>query len=207
MQKSGRVGRPLSADSADTRQRILASARSHFAHFGYRSTTNRQIADDVGITSGAIYHYVASKAELYAAVYCDTIDRVYTQFEIVAAECDTVSEQFVAILQKAIEMQRAEPSIIGFIGEVGAEMRRHPDLVVLLAPQRGRHTILLTSLVTAAADRGEIHPDIDPLAIVDLFTAILMGLAQFNAVTGDHDRYDSAVEVFERLISGTLITD
>ena len=52
------------------------------------------IADDVGITTGALYHYTESKAELYAAVYCETINEVYTEFETAAAEhtgCSTSS--------------------------------------------------------------------------------------------------------------------
>ena len=50
-----------------------------FARDGYEATTNRSIAKASGITSGAIYHYFDSKAELYAAVYEEVYDRVFAE--------------------------------------------------------------------------------------------------------------------------------
>jgi AcrR family transcriptional regulator len=205
MGTTGRVGRPPAGDSAETRRRILLAARVRFARDGFRATTNRLIADDVGITPGAIYHYVESKAELYAAVYCDTIDRVYTEFEGVAAAHDHLLEQYTAVLRRACELQVADPSITGFIVAVAQETQRHPDLLALLSPQRGRHARFFSGLVEAAAERGELLDDVDRRALADLLGAVLTGLARMSAAAGDPLRYGAAVEVLERFFDGSLV--
>ena len=207
MATNGRVGRPPAGDSAETRRRILQAARIRFAHDGFRATTNQRIADDVGITPGAIYHYVESKAELYAAVYCDTVDNVYTEFEQASAGAGDLQSQFSAVLWRATELEMADPSITGFIVAVGQETQRHPDLLALLAPQRGRHQRFFSGLVAAAAERGELRDDVDQRALADLLGAVLSGLARLAAQGGEPQRYAAAVEVLERFFDGSLVTD
>jgi AcrR family transcriptional regulator len=206
MGSNGRVGRPPAADSAETRRRILQAARIRFARDGFRATTNRLIAQDVGITSGAIYHYVESKAELYAAVYCETIDHVYTEFERAASREEYLLDQFTAVMRRACELQADDPSITGFIVAVAQETQRHPDLLASLAPQRGRHARFFSGLVTAAAERGELQVDVDQRALADLLGAVLTGLARMAAAAGDATRYTAAVDVLERFFDGTLVT-
>ena len=201
---ASKVGRPRHGDSAETRRRILQAARVRFARDGYRATTNRLIADDVGITSGAIYHYVDSKAALYADVYCATVDELYTEFERVAEEHDDLFAQYRAVLQRACELQMDDPSITGFIVAVAQETQRHPDLMALLSPQRGRHSGFFSGLVSGAAERGELAPDIDRRALADLLGAILTGLARMSAAAGDPARYTAAVNVLDRFLDGSL---
>ncbi len=206
MGTTGRVGRPPAGDSADTRRRILGAARQRFARDGFRSTTNRLIADDVGISSSALYHYYASKAELYAAVYCDTVNEMYNEFEAAAAGRADVLQQYTAVLARACDLQAADPSITGFLVAVAQETQRHPDLLSLLAPQRGRHARFFTDLVAAAAARGELYPDVDLTALADLMGAVLTGLARMAAAAGDPQRYVAAVAVLDRFVDGSLLT-
>jgi AcrR family transcriptional regulator len=206
MGSTGRVGRPPACDSAATRDRILGAARVRFARDGYRSTTNRLIAEDVGITTSALYHYFESKDQLYAAVYCDVIDRVYTSFEEAAADERHLLDQYSAVLRRAHDLQLADDSIIGFIVAVALETQRHPDLAVLLTPQRGRHARFFSDLVERAYARGELQPDVDRQALADLLGSVLTGLARTAATAGDPQRYPAAVAVLERFFDGSLVT-
>jgi AcrR family transcriptional regulator len=200
------VGRPPAGNSDDTRRLIVIAARERFARDGYRATTNKLIAADVGITPTAIYHYVDSKAALYAAVYCDTIDRVYTEFEHAAKSESHLLARFSAVLRRANELQLADPSIAGFIVAVAQETQRHPDLLSLLTPQRGRHQRFFLGLVADAAADGELQPDVDQTGLADLLGAVLTGLARMTAVAGDPSRYSAAVDALERFFDGTLVT-
>lgn len=205
MTSMGRVGRPPAGDSAETRRRIVSAARERFARDGYRATTNRLIAEDVGISSSALYHYFGSKAELYSAVYCDTVDEMYTQFEAAARSETHVLDQYTAVLARACEMQADDPSITGFLVAVAQETQRHPDLLAMLAPQRGRHLRFFSELVDAAAARGELYSDVDLRALADLLGAVLTGLARMAAAAGDPQRYTAAVEVLQRFVEGSLL--
>ena len=203
---SSKVGRPRDGDSAETRRKILQAARVRFAQDGFRATTNRMIAQDAGITSGAIYHYVESKAELYADVYCSTVDHLYTEFERAAAEHETLFDQYGAVLRRAAELSLDDPSITGFIVAVTEETRRHPDLLALMTPQRGRHARFFAGLVEAAHRRGELAPDLDLRALTDLLGSVMTGLARMSHAAGDAARYTAAVEVLERFLDGSLLS-
>lgn len=200
-----RVGRPADADSAETRRRLLDVARVQFARDGFRATTNRSLAADAGITPGAIYHYFDSKADLYAAVYCEAIDRVYTSLEQAADTEERLLDRYAAVLRRAHELQDEDPSITGFIVAVALETQRHPDLLERMSPQRGRHARFFAGLVGDAVARGELQPGVDAGAVADLMGAVLTGLARMAATAGDARRYTAAVGVLERLFDGTLV--
>lgn len=200
-----KVGRPPSGNSDETRRLILEAARQRFARDGYRATTNKLIAADVGITPTAIYHYVESKAELYADVYCDAIDLVYSAFEEAAATESHLLERFSAVLRRANELQVADPSIAGFIVAVAQETQRHPDLLELIGPQRGRHQRFFAGLVRDAAAAGELDDDVDLDGLADLLGAVLTGLARMANVAGDPARYTAAVDMLERFLDGSLV--
>jgi len=57
----------------DRRVRILEVATRRFAESGFEATTVRQIADDVNILSGSLYHHFASKEEMLHEIVRDTV--------------------------------------------------------------------------------------------------------------------------------------
>lgn len=63
--------------SDDTRTRILATASSHFARYGFEGAALRKIAEDVGIKAASIFHHFpGGKAELYAAIFDEIADTI-----------------------------------------------------------------------------------------------------------------------------------
>jgi TetR/AcrR family transcriptional regulator, cholesterol catabolism regulator len=79
----------MSREPADRHQQILAVAAALFARKGVAATTVREIADEVGILSGSLYHHFDSKeamvdqilapylkdlGEAYRLVLCRTAD-------------------------------------------------------------------------------------------------------------------------------------
>jgi AcrR family transcriptional regulator len=201
-----RLGRPPAVDSTVTRGRILTAARRSFASRGYDATTNRDIATDAGVTTGALYHYTASKADLYGQVYGQVQDLVYGEFEKAFVH-DNFIDRFRAVLEAAVELNRRDPSLAGFVIGVSPEVQRHPELREKLRPMVSRTNIFMHRLVGDALERGELAPDVDPAAVEDLLNAVLAGLARFSNVSGDPDRHAAAVTVLERLVAGTLLAE
>jgi len=205
MGSSGRVGRPHGGDSGETLNRILAAARTHFAETGYRSTTNKVIADDVGITTGALYYYIPSKAALYAEVYRDTVDYVYGEFERAAQTEACLISRYSAVLRRAAELHASDVTLTGFIVAVGQETQHHPALVALLGEQRRRHTAFFTWLVDTAVDSGELADPTHAGAVADLLGAMLEGLARLAVSSDDPARYSDAIDALGHLLAGTLL--
>lgn len=206
MGTTGRVGRPQGGDSGETLGKILAAARTHFAVSGYRSTTNKVIADDVGITPGALYHYIPSKAALYAEVYRDTVEYVYTEFERAARAEHCLVDRYRAVLRRAAEMHATDATLTGFIVAVGQETQRHPDLVALLGDQRRRHVQFFSWLADTALESGELADPGSARAVADLLGAMLTGLALMAVSTDDPSRYNEAIDSLGHLLAGTLLS-
>ena len=113
--RARRLGRPPASSSTDTRNRILDSARRCFAEFGYEASTNKVLAREAGLTTGAIYHYFGSKRDLYAAVYETVQTVVYQRFDDAAAPERTFTGKLLAVLDTALELNREDPTLAGFL--------------------------------------------------------------------------------------------
>lgn len=180
-------------------------ARRLFAKDGYEATTNKSIAECSGITSGAIYHYFDSKAELYAAVYEEVYDRVFAELERAIVGYDTLLAQYAAALDAAAELNLQDPTLPAFALGVASDAQRHPELKELLRPLRRRNAMFFHRLVKQAAARGELAADVDLRGLEDLLNAVASGLSRISAATGDARRHQAAVGSLQRFLDGSLV--
>ncbi|MEY3806305.1 MAG: hypothetical protein RIR69_1117, partial [Actinomycetota bacterium] len=92
-----RLGRPADTDSTDTRDRIVVCARECFAAEGFEGTTNKDIANNAGVSSAALYHYFPSKADLYVAVCASISADLSAVFERVTAKESLLERRLTAL--------------------------------------------------------------------------------------------------------------
>lgn len=199
------LGRPRSGDAGETRVRLLAVARESFARNSYASTTNRDIADAVGITTGAIYHYYSSKADLYFAVYEGTQGLIYQSFYEAMDGKVLFAERFSGVLDAAMALNHSDPAITAFVLGVLNEAQRHPELARLLRPLRGENRRFLRRLVGDAYATGEIAADVEPETVENLLNVILTGLARFNKESLESDEGEVS-QALKRLVGGSLFS-
>ncbi|MCK1823005.1 TetR family transcriptional regulator, partial [Streptomyces sp. XM83C] len=60
-----RRGRPPRAEAGDTRDRILAAARTVFSERGYEKASVRAIAKAAGVDSALVHHYFGTKEQVF----------------------------------------------------------------------------------------------------------------------------------------------
>ena len=72
------MARPVNADAAATRQRILQRALALFATRGRAGSSIRHIASEAGVSLAMVHHYFGNKDGLYEAC----IDLMYSEFAI-----------------------------------------------------------------------------------------------------------------------------
>jgi AcrR family transcriptional regulator len=70
--KTSRQGRPPVIKNA--RERILNEASGLFARSGYENSSLSALADTIGVSKAAIYHYFRTKQEIYDAIIVRTLD-------------------------------------------------------------------------------------------------------------------------------------
>jgi AcrR family transcriptional regulator len=196
-----RRGRPPASDSADTLRAILDNARRLFAAGGYEAVTNKNLAEAAGLTTAALYHYVDSKLDLYVMVDVDSQTFIYDRFREVVAEHTTFIGMFDGVLDAAAGMHEEDPSLTRFVGTVRADIRHHPEIAELLAPQASEREEFFFGLVEVGIATGEIRAE-DRELVTEFIRVVLTGLTMVDTSSR---RFRRSVESIKTVIRGQLI--
>ena len=196
------VGRPPATDSAETRRRILAAARTCFGRYGYDKTTNKDIASAAGITAGAIYHYFPSKQDLFLALWREVQTMVFEAFDRVLDGKETLPDKVKAVMDVAAEMHASDRSLAAFTAISPIEIQRHEELRKGLGDDAPAVYRYFEHLVATSA--GDLAPGVDVESVVNLLVAVTTGFAQFGATSRATRAHGAAIESFKRLVDGGL---
>jgi AcrR family transcriptional regulator len=193
--------------SEETRARIIEAACQCFAEHGYSKTSNQDIARIAELTTGALYHYFGSKAELFAAVHRHVHDSLVGVYRRAFTEETTCVAQLCAGLEAALAVTSDHPAVAHFAATASLEIQRHPDLSDILAPDTQAIRRFFAQLLAAGRERGEIAPDVDTEAVVDLVLSSLFGLVWLRSQVRHRGQYEAAIRAFQRLLRGALFSD
>lgn len=197
-----RRGRPPATDSADTREAILDGARTLFGERGYGPVTNKDLAAAAGITTGALYHYVESKLDLYLSVHHDMQERIYDRFQEAEASESTFIGKLEAVLAAAGAMNEEDPTLAKFVGVVRADIRRHPEIAKHLRVGAAARERFFLSIVECGIETGEIAPE-DRALVQEFIRVILVGLTE--GTSDSIERQRRAIESIMAVVRGSLI--
>lgn len=82
----------------EVKEKILASAIELFSKFGYANVKMSQIAENADLTTGAVYYYFESKAEILDIIAVHYIGRVATIAEDVYLRSDLSPKEKLSLL-------------------------------------------------------------------------------------------------------------
>ena len=197
-----RRGRPPASDSASTREAILASGRKLFSERGYGPVTNKDLAASAGVTTGALYHYVESKLDLYLVVFRDTQRRIHLRFRrAVDSECTFIGK-LEAVLEAAHELNDEDPGLARFIGAVRSDIQRYPEIAEELSDVEPQRIQFFMSLVDSGVATGEIRPENREL-VEQFINVVLVGLTELTSTSLDQRRL--GIDSIMAVLRGTLI--
>jgi AcrR family transcriptional regulator len=200
-----RPGRPLGADGAETRAKILHSARQVFSTTGYERASLKQIAEDAGITRNAIAHYYASKIALYGAALASVHDVVAGHILANAeGESGPIYRRVMAVFESAVEFSQTDETFVRFFVISTADAITHPELrdKALLPIDSVRNYV--DDLLASAARAGEIDADIDTEATTQVCMDLLWGLAMDVGFYSDEQRAQRTMRAISRILDATF---
>jgi AcrR family transcriptional regulator len=178
-------------------------AMKHVGEHGYAGATFNNIADEAGLTSGAVYYYFRSKKDLVVAVMADVTAQLMARFERAAERADNLPGQLIAILEETIAVTDEMPHLASFSVSVRVDGRRYPELARALQYSSASYFNLYKRLVEEAVDRGEIARGVDSRDVADMVGMINFGLTMLT-VELPGDRHRVAIRTIEKLLSGDL---
>lgn len=200
-----RPGRPLGADGAETRLKILHSARRVFASTGYERASLKQIAEDAGITRNAIANYYASKIELYGAALASVQAVVAGQILDDAKNVTgSVHRRVMAVFESAVAFSQTDETFVRFFVISTVDAITHPELreKALLPIDSVRQYV--GNLLATALHAGEIDTEMDTEATTQVCMDLLWGLAMDIGFYSDEQRTQRTMRAIDRIVSATL---
>jgi len=138
---------------------IIAAAAKVFRTKGYHAASVQDIADEVGILKGSLYHHFESKEDLLYLVVKEPIARIYqTMGEIVASELPATEKLRRAIRAHLDAFDRHYPHLFVYLREREEMKRRFRERFKLSPKQYER---FWQQIVREGMKTGEFRADLD----------------------------------------------
>ena len=99
----------MARDSGERRERILASAAALFASKGVAATTVREIADEVGMLSGSLYHHFDSKEAMVDEIVTSYLEDLRARYKGVVARDTDPRTKLHDLVVVSLEVVEAHP--------------------------------------------------------------------------------------------------
>ena len=182
---------PAATAAAERRPRrkrddeVVAAAAKVFHERGYSAATVQDIADELGILKGSLYHYIETKEDL-----------LFRLFEQVHKDVEAILEEVVAV-EGLDPLERIRLYVRRQIAHNLHDLERisiyyhelerlGPDRRKAVIGWRRRHDRFLADLIREAQDAGQADPSIDAgLLAKCAFATIIWPYRWFRAGQGD----------------------
>ncbi len=192
-----RRGRPPGSDSAETRTRIVAIARVHFATSGFDATTVSAVAAEANLAPSAIYHYFGGKAELYEAVFDATADAIWTDIGLAGSGHDTLLATMAALIDESSGLHLTHPHYSDFLALVPTEASLHPEFSNLMERRSKYQDATFGAMAELGLNTGELA-GFDRFQATEMLRSLVMGWF-FERYFSRKDKTDSG-QALVRLI-------
>jgi AcrR family transcriptional regulator len=98
-------------DPGSARGKLLDKSARLFSEKGYERTTVRDIANDVGIQSGSIFHHFKSKEEILKAVMTESIILFTEKLRGAIESADSVEAKLLACIQSELDFTVGQDTV------------------------------------------------------------------------------------------------
>lgn len=138
---------------------IIGAAAKVFQTRGYHAASMQDIADEVGLLKGSLYHHFRSKEELLYLIVKEPITRLYaTVGEIVATETPAAEKLRQAVLAHLEAFHRHHPHLFVYLRET-EDLKQRFRAATKLSPKQ--YEELWQQILKEGMKAGEFRPDLD----------------------------------------------
>lgn len=192
--------RPRSEMIAETKCKLLESARRAFGTVGYADASMDDFTAEAGLTRGAIYHHFGGKKGLLEAVIMQIDAEMTERLHEVSKRASNPWDGFVDECLAYVEMA-LEPEIQRIVHRDGPAVLGDP---LGWSNQEGCLAAMMKHVRTLK-EQGYIRQELDPEATARLINGVSLHGAQWIANSHDPKQAsDRIVIAFRALLEGLL---
>ncbi len=188
----------------ETRQRLLESAVSVFAHHGYDRATLDEIAREAGFSKGAFYVHFESKEDLFWTLLEERIARQQHVYRQAVDATAPVIDNLRTILRAVFALYKADPLWAAMFMEFGAHALRNEQVRLRLAAMYEGWRGLVVATLKAGRDAGRVRTDIDVEFVASMLIAAVEGTLMQSHLSPQAVRLEEMVEPLARTLADWL---
>ena len=187
------------------KEEILHAARTLFLNQGFGGVTMQDIADEAGISAGAIYRYYPGRDELVRAFFEHCIGSGPANLVRTVAPDARPVERLIAIAMavKNMWIEDGGEHIIGEVQTTFAGYREPNGLGPLVLSARNQLYEALEEIVLEGQRIGEIDPSLDSRGLVMSLNAWVMGIGWESLLYGEErleEQLDMMFGIFNEVL-------
>jgi len=183
--------------SADTQHKLIEAAIAVLHRVGYGATTTGLIADEAGVSRGAMLHQYPTKVDLMLAVVAEVYQRETVEYRR-RGEGDSPRERLYQFPDLMWDLL-TRPSAMAVL-EIMMGSRSDPELARRLAPLQRQIEATSRATVERLLKEGGF-PDLpEANAMRRLFVAAIRGLSIDLMLLQDRAELDEAIQLLKRLL-------
>ncbi|MHC9292802.1 TetR/AcrR family transcriptional regulator [Mycobacterium sp. LTG2003] len=195
-------GRPVGADSAQTRASIKRAGCQIINERGYAAMTFQEIAKRTGLSRPTLNYYFATRAALYDSLVEDAAGVVHQCIDQAKRHAAPLN-RLGALVDALVDVWHRDPTLVAFLVSARLEAGRDPALPnTSVAAIRG----FLDEVVEQAIARDELPPRTQPEPIAELLHAILWGVGAW-AGCGTVPNPRLVTKQLDHMLGRGLLTD
>jgi AcrR family transcriptional regulator len=177
IENGSRVRRGRPGHSLDS---LLDVAVAVFNERGYDATSMEELATRLGVTKSAIYHHVSSKVELLRLALDRALDALFAVTEEPGATTGPAIDRLEHVVRGSVRVLAAELPFVTLLLRV----RGNSAVEQAALQRRRRFDRVVTDLVRAAEEEGDVRPDVDPAITSRLLFGTVNSLTEWYRPDG-----------------------
>ena len=166
----GRRGRP-----GHSLESLLVVAVAVFNERGYEATSMDELAIRAGVTKSAIYHHVPSKVELLRLALDRALDALFAVTEEPGATTGPAIARLEHVVRGSVRVLTSQLPFVTLLLRV----RGNSEVERAALQRRREFDRIVTDLVRAAEDEGDVRPDVDPAVTSRLLFGTVNSLTEW----------------------------
>jgi AcrR family transcriptional regulator len=167
----------------DRREQIIDAAMRVFARKGFLRATNKDIADEIGITPGLIYHYFENKEAVLKAIIENR-----TPMQVVRALPPEAFEQLPAVFLSSLIRQVLNvvenEQFVQLLHIMVPELVQHPDLMSNVVRAMQQAMQILSTYLETQMSKGALRR-VDAALTVQVLVGSVMGFVLRRQILHD----------------------
>ena len=136
---------------------LLDVAVAAFNERGYEATSMEDVAARLGVTKSAIYHHVSGKGELLRLALDRALDALFAVTTEPGATSGRSIDRLEHVVRGSVRVLAAELPFVTLL----LRLRGNTDVERDALERRRRFDRIVTDLVRAAEEEGDVRPDVD----------------------------------------------